>query len=84
MKITRTPNGLYDGSPQQIFSYNIDGEKVYYDLSSVFGAPFAGKRLEVTSTTGESIIWAKGVHPGGSQVKSADKEENVWLSVYER
>ncbi|KAH9878203.1 hypothetical protein J1614_003420 [Plenodomus biglobosus] len=82
MKITNSADGLYSGDPQQVFAYNIDGDKVWYDLSTVFGEPFLGDRLEVTSTTGESIIWPKGSNPGGSQVKVAPNEENVWFTVY--
>lgn len=81
IKITRTPEGLYNGSPQQIFAYTLDNNTVWYDLSTVFGEPFKGHRLEVTSNTGEKIIWPKGTHPGGSQVKSAPASENIWLSV---
>lgn len=56
--------GLYNGEPQQVFSYNLDGDVVYYDLSSVFGAPFAGNRIEVTSTNGGPIVWSSGTNPG--------------------
>jgi hypothetical protein len=66
-----------------VFSYNLEGKTVWYDLSSVFGAPFAGNRLEVTSTTGESIVWPVGTHPGGNQVKSAPSDENIWFTVYQ-
>jgi hypothetical protein len=65
-----------------VFSYNIDGNQIYYDLSSVFGAPFAGNRVEVTSTTGTPIVWPSGTHPGGNQVNSAPKDENIWFTVY--
>jgi hypothetical protein len=82
IKITKGASGLYNGEPQQVFSYNIDGTQVYYDLSSVFGAPFAGNRVEVTSNTGAPIIWPTGTHPGGNQVKSAPNDENIWFTVY--
>lgn len=82
MKITNSVDGLFSGDPQQVFAYNIDGDQVWYDLSTVFGEPFLGDRLEVTSTTGDSIVWPKGCHPGGSQVKVAPSEENVWFTVY--
>ncbi|KAH7383801.1 hypothetical protein BKA66DRAFT_417594 [Pyrenochaeta sp. MPI-SDFR-AT-0127] len=82
IKITKTPNGLYDGSPQQVFSYSLDGAQVWYDLSAVFGEPFNGQRIEVTSNTGGSIVWPKGTNPGGSQVKVTSSDENVWFTVY--
>ncbi|KAF2027329.1 hypothetical protein EK21DRAFT_91623 [Setomelanomma holmii] len=84
IKITEGPEGLYNGEPQQVFSYNLDGDKVWYDLSSVFGAPFAGLRVEVTSTSGEPIVWPAGVHPGGSQAKVTKSDENIWFTVYSR
>jgi hypothetical protein len=84
IKLTNGPDGLYNGEAQQVFSYNLDGEQVWYDLSSVFGAPFAGHRLEVTSTTGNSIVWPAGTHPGGSQVKAAPSNENIWFTVYNK
>lgn len=82
IKMTKGADGLFNGEPQQVFSYTLDGDKVWYDLSSVFGAPFAGYRLEVTSDTGGPIIWPAGMHPGGSQVKVAPSNENVWFTVY--
>ncbi|KAF1941124.1 hypothetical protein EJ02DRAFT_423345 [Clathrospora elynae] len=82
IKITKKAGGLYSGDPQQIFAYSIDNAQVWYDLSTVFGEPFAGQRVEVTSDTGGSIIWPKGSNPGGSQVKVASSDENVWFTVY--
>ncbi|KAK7191826.1 hypothetical protein DPSP01_007138 [Paraphaeosphaeria sporulosa] len=69
LKITTVDDGLYNGSPQQIFSYSLDGASVWYDLSTAFGEPFLGKRITVTSTGSPSIVWANGSNPGGSQVK---------------
>jgi hypothetical protein len=82
LKITRGPDGLYNGEPQQVFSYNLADRQVWYDLSSVFGAPFKGNRIEVTSNTGGDIIWAAGTNPGGSQLRHAPDEENVWFTIY--
>lgn len=82
--MTRGPDGLFNGEPQQVFSYNLEGEQVWYDLSSVFGAPFVGYRAEVTSDTGGPIVWPTGIHPGGSQVKVAPSSENVWFTVYDK
>ena len=48
IKVTKTADGLYSGAPQQVFAYNLDGATVWYDLSTVFGDPFAGYRLEVS------------------------------------
>ncbi|PYI12704.1 hypothetical protein BO78DRAFT_425099 [Aspergillus sclerotiicarbonarius CBS 121057] len=44
IKITTVRNGLYNGSPQMIFAYNLVDEQVWVDLSDVFGDPFRGRR----------------------------------------
>jgi hypothetical protein len=82
LKITKNAGGLYSGDAQQVFAYNLEGSETWYDLSTVFGEPFLGQRVEVTSDTGGSIIWANGSDPGGSQVKMAPSNENIWFSVY--
>lgn len=82
LKITKNAGGLYSGDPQQIFAYNVDGVQVWYDMSAVFGEPFLGHRIEVTSTTGSPIIWKNGANPGGNQVKVAPSDENIWFTVY--
>ena len=83
LKITRTDNGLYDGSAQLIYSYALDGEQVWYDLSSVFGDAFAGEAVAVKPENEGcgSICWPKGTTPGGSQVKVCDAEGDVGLVV---
>src|SRR5207248_3219131 len=45
IKITLEPDGLFNGSPQTDFAYNLDGAQVWYDLSDVFGDPFVGYKL---------------------------------------
>jgi hypothetical protein len=82
IKITKGPEGLYNGEAQQIFAYSLDNGLVWYDLSSLFGEPFLGQKVEVTSQTGGSIVWENGSNPGGSQVKVAGSEENVWFTVF--
>lgn len=83
LKVTTTKNGLYDGSPQTNFAYNLDGSTVWYDLSDVFGDPFAGDILKVvpSKTTCPKICWAEGVSPGGSQVKNCAASSDVTLTL---
>lgn len=82
IKITKTADGLYTGAPTQIFSYSLDNAQVWYDLSTVFGEPFNGQRLTVTSKNGPTIDWPRGSHPGGSQVKVTSSNDNVVFTVY--
>ncbi|KAF1836551.1 hypothetical protein BDW02DRAFT_493476 [Decorospora gaudefroyi] len=84
IKVTKTPDGLYSGAPQQIFAYNLEGEQVWYDLSSVFGEPFVGYEVKVEMDAGESIVWPNGTNPGGSRVKSASNEGNLFLFINPR
>lgn len=81
IKVTKTANGLYSGAPQQIFAYNLDGATVWYDLSTVFGDPFAGYRLEVSGDNGGSIVWPNGTHPKGSQVTTAPSDRNIFFTI---
>ena len=83
IKITRDPNGLYDGAPQTIFAYNLDGGNVWYDLSDVFGDAFSGQRLLETSADQScpAIVWDNGVPPGGSQVKVCEADADVTLTL---
>jgi hypothetical protein len=82
LKITKTDDGLYTGAPTQIFSYSLDGAKVWYDLSTVFGEPFKGQRVTVESPGGGTISWPAGTNPGGSQVKDASSNGDVVFTAY--
>ncbi|KAK4114800.1 hypothetical protein N656DRAFT_704801 [Canariomyces notabilis] len=83
LKITRSADGLYNGSPQTIFAYNLDNDKVWYDLSDIFGDAFVGKKLVVESAEQScpSIIWPTGVPPAGSQVKVCTSAKDVTLTL---
>lgn len=73
---------MYTGAPTQQFAYSLDGEQVWYDLSTTFGDPFSGQRVTVTSGGGGTIDWPQGTNPGGSQVKVTSSDDNVVLTVY--
>ncbi|GAB1314498.1 hypothetical protein MFIFM68171_04708 [Madurella fahalii] len=83
LKITRSADGLYTGAAQTIFAYNLDGDKIWYDLSDVFGDAFTGRKVVVASAqqTCPSIIWPTGVPPAGSQVKVCTAAKDVTLTL---
>lgn len=83
LKITTGVDGLYNGSPQTIFSYTLDGDKVWYDLSNVFGNAFSGKKLVEKSADSScpQIVWPTGVSPGGSQTKTCTSAKDVTLTL---
>jgi Blastomyces yeast-phase-specific protein len=83
LKVTKDPNGLYNGDPETIFAYNLDGGNVWYDLSDVFGDAFAGQKLVEASADSScpAIEWDTGVSPGGSQVKVCEAESDVTLTL---
>lgn len=60
IKITRTKNGLYDGSPQLNFQYALT-DHLYYALSAVFGNPFSSDTLLVHPSvdTCNNICWVE-------------------------
>jgi hypothetical protein len=70
-------DGLFNGAPQQTFSYSLDGASVWYDLSTVFGEPFNGQHIKVTSNGSPTIDWPTGSNPGGSQVKVGNSANDV-------
>ncbi|KAJ5467414.1 hypothetical protein N7475_005166 [Penicillium sp. IBT 31633x] len=88
IKISVDRDGLYNSSPQMVFAYNLsstrDGgksqERVWYDLSDVFGDPFVG--YPVSLTPSEPLIsWEDGVPPAGSQVRVAASSTDLVLSL---
>ena len=83
IKITRDEDGLYNGSPQLIFSYTLDPGQVWYDLSTVFGEAFEGHKLVVASAKEDcpQIVWEDGTLPAGSQVKDCTSDEDVTLTL---
>jgi len=82
LKITVAEDGLYTGAAQTDFAYSLDGDRIWYDLSDVFGDPFAGKKLVVSSAaTCPSIVWPAGTSPGGSQTKACGSGEDVVLTL---
>ncbi|KAL2865024.1 putative BYS1 domain protein [Aspergillus lucknowensis] len=83
LKISRKPDGLYDGSPQLNFAYTLDPSQVWYDLSTVFGSAFKGKILSVASENEDcpTICWPHGEQPAGSQVKTCEPNSDKVLTL---
>ncbi|KAL4864516.1 hypothetical protein BDV12DRAFT_176063 [Aspergillus spectabilis] len=83
LKITRQPDGLYNGSPQLNFAYTLDPTQVWYDLSTVFGTAFRGRVLSVSSDNEDcpTICWPDGVQPAGSQVKTCEPTSDKTLTL---
>ncbi|KAJ4154833.1 hypothetical protein LMH87_000108 [Akanthomyces muscarius] len=83
LKITRERDGLYTGKAQTNFAYTLDPGQLWYDLSDVFGDPFARNRVQVVSSNSQcqSIVWADGRPPAGSQVKTCTRESDTTLTL---
>ncbi|KAJ6780607.1 hypothetical protein PWT90_03490 [Aphanocladium album] len=83
LKITRERDGLYTGKPQTNFAYTLDPDRVWYDLSDVFGDPFSGNRVQVVPSNNQcqSIVWPDGRPPAGSQVKTCSRESDTTLTL---
>lgn len=88
IKLSTDVDGLYTSAPQMVFAYNLsyfkkrgdNGEKVWYDLSDVFGDPFQG--YPVTLAPAEpAISWEDGVPPAGSQVRVIASSTTLVLSL---
>lgn len=83
LKVTVPDDGLWTGAPQANFAYNLEGDQVWYDLSNVFGDPFAGHKLVVASNDEScpSIVWDNGTPPAGSQVKVCTSARSVTFTL---
>ncbi|KAE8354491.1 hypothetical protein BDV28DRAFT_147032 [Aspergillus coremiiformis] len=80
IKLTTVRNGLSTSAAQTIFAYNLVEERVWYDLSDVFGDPFKGHRVFLDGET--NIIWEGGVPPpGGSRVGNQRSDRGLTLTV---
>ncbi|KAF2279613.1 uncharacterized protein EI97DRAFT_371180 [Westerdykella ornata] len=83
LKITSVDNGIFmPNVSQTIFSYNLDGAKIWYDLSDVFGDGFYGRTITVkpSDPNCQSIVWPYGKPPAGSQVKNCQAGTDLELS----
>lgn len=80
IKISTVSDGLYSSAPQTIFAYNLNDDKVWYDLSDVFGDPFEGHPV-VLQPAEPQIYWQDGVPPAGSQVRENDASGDLVLTL---
>ncbi|KAJ1714651.1 Bys1 family protein [Aspergillus flavus] len=81
IKLTTVPNGLETSAPQTIFAYNLVADRVWYDLSDVFGDPFRGSRVFLDGEVTD-IIWERGVPPAGSRVGNQRAGVDLILTVF--
>ncbi|KAE8339772.1 hypothetical protein BDV24DRAFT_165093 [Aspergillus arachidicola] len=80
IKLTTVPNGLETSAPQTIFAYNLVGDRVWYDLSDVFGDPFRGSKVFLDGEVTD-IVWERGVPPAGSRVGNQRAGVDLILTV---
>jgi hypothetical protein len=83
LKITAVEGGIFKPNVSQtIFAYNLDGNRIWYDMSDIFGDGFAGRTLTLkpTDPTCQSIVWGTGKPPAGSQVKNCGANTNLELT----
>lgn len=83
LKVTRDRDGLWNGKPQTNFAYSLTQPDVWYDLSDVYGDPFAGHKLRMASddTTCPSVQWDDGMPPGGIHSHRCHSDVSVVLTL---
>lgn len=83
LKITRVEGGLFDGSPQTIFAYTLSGDRVFYDLSDVFGDAFKDNVVVLSSSNPDcpEIRWDHGVPPSGTATRDCSSNEDLTLTL---
>ncbi|KAF1969266.1 hypothetical protein BU23DRAFT_557758 [Bimuria novae-zelandiae CBS 107.79] len=75
IKLAKDREGLYDSAPLQVLGYALEGERVWYNLDAVNGAPFQGQNVKVTSEGAGSIEWPTGEDVGDvTRDNAADKD----------
>ncbi|KAJ6127206.1 Antigenic thaumatin-like protein [Penicillium sp. IBT 18751x] len=80
LKISSVHDGLYTSSPMTVFAYNLAGDSVWFDLSDVFGDPFAGHPVTLDPAEPQ-IYWQNGVPPSGSMVRVRDASGDLILTL---
>ena len=81
IKITTVRNGLLSSAPETIFAYNLAGNnRVWYDLSDVYGDPFRGHRVALKPSQPE-IAWTDGKPSGGSGVRVRSASSDLILTL---
>jgi hypothetical protein len=84
LKITRESDGLFTSKPQTDFAYSLSGDRIFYDLSDVFGDPFSGLQIKVapTDTSCPSIVWGSGFSASfQSNVHDCSADADVSLTL---
>ncbi|OAT07385.1 BYS1 domain-containing protein [Blastomyces gilchristii SLH14081] len=83
IKLTLEPGGLLHGAPQTIFAYNLVLPVIWYDLSDVFGDPFAGYPLKLAPSDPSCpvLFWPDGIPPGPSQVRNCQSKSDLTLTL---
>jgi hypothetical protein len=79
LKITTTKNGMWAGKPVLNFAYTVNEDEVYYDLSTVNGYGFWGKKIVLEGEGNEVIVWDG--QPGKVHVAHADGEVDLVLTL---
>ncbi|KAK7185617.1 hypothetical protein DPSP01_007517 [Paraphaeosphaeria sporulosa] len=75
IKMSKSIEGLYTSAPLQILAYSLAGDRVWYNLDAVNGAPFQGQDVRVTSEGSETIEWPNGEDVGDvTRDNAADKD----------
>ncbi|KAJ4350002.1 uncharacterized protein N0V89_008623 [Didymosphaeria variabile] len=75
IKISTDIEGLYNSAPLQILGYTLAGDRVWYNLDAVNGAPFKGQDVKVTSQGAGTIEWPNGEDVGDvTRDNAADKD----------
>jgi hypothetical protein len=84
LKLSNTEGGIFKPNVSQtIFAYNLDDfNKVWYDMSDLFGDGFAGRTMTVkpSDPNCESISWYAGKPGAGSQVKTCQATTDLELT----
>ncbi|KAF2439628.1 hypothetical protein P171DRAFT_369582 [Karstenula rhodostoma CBS 690.94] len=80
IKVSKSIEGLYTSAPLQILAYALAGDRVWYNLDAVNGAPFQGQKVRVTSEGAPTIEWPHG-EDGGDVTRDNAADKDIVLVV---
>jgi hypothetical protein len=81
LKLTKTSDGLWTGAPVLNFGYTVKGDEVWYDISTIHGYDFWGRKVELKGDRegAETIVWDG--EPGPVHVAHGEGELDLVLTL---
>ncbi|KAF2399864.1 hypothetical protein EJ06DRAFT_556961 [Trichodelitschia bisporula] len=83
IKLTPVESGIFKGAAQLNFAYTFEGDRIWYDLSSVFGNAFPETNITLAPSDPScpTIVWPNGVHPVDATPHACSSKADIVLTL---